>query len=50
MVKVMLEESTVPSFAFTVIVACPVQFVAGVNVRVAPERLAATFEVDEATT
>ena len=50
MVKVLLVESAVPSFAFTVIVAWPVQFVAGVKVRVAPERLATTFEVDEATT
>ena len=50
MVKVLLEESTAPSFAFTVIVAWPLQFVAGVKVRVAPERLATTFEVDEATT
>ena len=46
-VKVCADESTVPSFTLAVIVAVPFQFDAGVKVKVVPETLVATFEVDE---
>ena len=46
-VKVFEDESTEPSFTFAVIVAVPNQLEAGVSVRVVPEILGTTFEVDE---